>query len=225
MSGPYAVTKSTIGAKALMSVTGLVLFGFVVGHLLGNLQVFAGAEKMNAYAAFLKATPAILWPARIVLLACLIAHVAAALTLRARSRAARPVPYAKFETSRTSYAAKAMLLTGLSVLAYLVYHLAHFTLGYVKPEAFARVDALGRHDVYGMLVEGFQDPVVVALYVTAQLLVAAHLWHGASSAFQTLGVRHPRLEFLKSGFGPAVAVLIFAGYVSIPLAVLAGVVK
>lgn len=225
MSGLHQFMKTTIGAKALMAVTGLILFGFVVGHLLGNLQFFAGAEKINAYAQFLKSTPALLWGTRVVLALALIVHVTAALKLRARSSAARPVPYAKYQTARTTYAAKAMVLTGLTVLGYVIFHLLHFTIGTIEPQAFALTDATGRHDVHSMMVKGFQVPWIAGAYIVAQLTLLLHLWHGLGSAFQTLGVQHPRLDFLKHGFGPLVAVLIFLGYVSIPLSVLLGVVK
>jgi succinate dehydrogenase / fumarate reductase cytochrome b subunit len=225
MSDPSSTLRSTISLKAMMAVTGLLLFGFVVGHLAGNLQIFAGRDALNRYAAFLKSSPLLLWGARLGLLAALAIHLHAAAVLSRRSLEARPVPYAKYVTSRTGYAARAMLWTGLCVLFYVGYHLAHFTFGWVQPEAFASIDAEGRHDVYGMVVAGFRQWPIAAIYLIAQLVLGMHLSHGVSSAVQSLGVRHPRLLFLKSWFGPSVGTAIFLGYASIPAAVVLGFVR
>lgn len=228
MRQPRPALESSLGLKVLMAVTGLVLFLFVVGHLLGNLQIFQGRAALNDYAAFLKASPGLLWGTRVVLLLALALHVGSAFRLTARSRAARPVAYVRYETVRTTYAARTMLMSGLLLLAYVVYHLLHFTLGVVQPENFRLTETVGdvvRHDVYGMVVAGFSNPWVSLSYIVAQALLAMHLSHGVSSLFQTLGVHHPRLAFLKGWFGPVVAGAIFLGYVSIPIAVLMGVVQ
>jgi len=213
---------STLGLKTAMALTGLALFGFVVAHLLGNLQVYAGPERLNAYAASLQALGPILWVLRGGLLVVLVVHVSCAVALTLRNRAARPEAYVGMKPQVTTYAARTMLMSGIVVLVYVAFHLLHFTVGAIQHAHWALTDAKGRHDVYAMVVLGFRDAPTVLVYVLAQALLCLHLSHGASSAFQSLGVTHPRLAFLKEGFGKAVAVAIFAGNVSIPLACLAG---
>jgi succinate dehydrogenase / fumarate reductase cytochrome b subunit len=190
---------SSVGSKTVMAVTGIALFGFVVVHMLGNLQVFLGPERLNAYAKGLEDLGPLLWVARIGLLA-----------------------YVGATAQVTSYAARTMFVSGLLVLAFVVYHLAHFTFGWIAPSHHALTDAQGRHDVYAMVVRGFRIPAIAVSYLVAQAILASHLSHGLSSAFQTLGVTHPRLAFLKAGFGKAVAAGIFLGNASMPLAALLG---
>jgi succinate dehydrogenase / fumarate reductase cytochrome b subunit len=216
--------SSTIGTKLLMSVTGLALLAFVIAHMLGNLQVFGGPAQLNGYAKKLRDLGPLLWLARGGLLAVFVVHVVSAYHVWRTNRAARPVPYFQAEPQVTTYAARTMIWSGLIVLAFIVYHLLHFSLGVTNPAHAAMRTPEGHHDVYGMVVRGFSLWPVSIAYVVAQALLALHLAHGASSAFQTLGVTHPRLAFLKCGFGPAIAVLIFIGNVSIPIAVLAGLV-
>jgi succinate dehydrogenase / fumarate reductase, cytochrome b subunit len=234
--------KSSIGAKWVMAASGLGLLLFVIAHMIGNLQIFLGRDKLNHYAETIQAMGVLLWIARFGLLALLVIHVATAFKLTAVNRAARPVAYTTAERRVTSYAARTMLMSGLIVLAFVAYHLAHFTFGWTDPKAFALEEtwvrnegpltgaaAFGssyeRHDVYGMVVAGFQDPLVSILYVIAQALLAMHIWHGASSMLQTFGVTHPAVQVAKGSLGKALATLIFLGNVSIPLAVLFGWVK
>ncbi len=230
--------RSSVGAKWLMALTGLGLLGFVIIHILGNLQVFLGREKLNHYAESLQQLGALLWVARIGLLTLFVVHVATAFRLSATNKAARPTPYAAAKPQVTGYAARTMLMSGLIVLAFVVYHLAHLTFGWTNPDHFnlhehmVRTDgalaSLGeyeRHDVYGMVVAGFKLPAVAGLYVLAQALLCLHISHGASSALHTLGATHPALLGLKARLGPALAAVIFVGNCSIPVAVLAGWVK
>jgi succinate dehydrogenase / fumarate reductase, cytochrome b subunit len=221
MSLPQAL-KSTVGAKVLMALTGLALLGFVLVHMLGNLQVFLGPDAVNGYAAGLKGLGGLLWVARGGLLVVLLAHVATAARLARLNRAARPVRYLSAEAQVTSYAARTMVMTGLIVLAFVVYHLLHFTLGVTDPASFGLRDAQGRHDVYSMVVLGFRELPVALVYLAAQALLALHISHGASSLFQSLGVTHPALRCLKDKAGPALALLIFAGNAAIVLACLLG---
>ena len=226
MSGLQKSISSSIGAKTVMALTGLALLGFVVAHMLGNLQVYAGPAKLNAYAKTLQDLGPGLWAMRLGLLAVFVAHVASAFRLVQANKAARPTPYVKKVEERTTYAARTMWMSGLVVLAFVLYHLAHFTFR-VTGEGFSGASyhlADGGHDVYRMVVEGFGVWWVSALYVVAQILLGLHISHGAQSAFQTLGVRHPRLAFLKSGLGPALAAVIVIGNVSIPLTILLGLV-
>ena len=230
MSGIAKTISSSVGAKSLMALTGLGLLGFVVAHMLGNLQIFAGPDTLNAYAKQLQDLGPLLWAARLGLLALFLLHVATAFRLVQANKAARPVPYARKVDQCTTYAARTMWVSGIVVALFVAYHLAHFTLR-VTGEGFGG-DAYritegalaGGHDVYAMVVDGFSVWWVSALYVVAQVVLGLHISHGAQSAFQTLGVRHPRLAFLTSGFGPTAAAVIVLGNVSIPLAVLLGVV-
>lgn len=230
--------KSSIGAKWVMALTGIGLLLFVIAHMLGNLQVFAGRDKLNSYAEGLQHLGPLLWLARIGLLTIFVVHVVTALRVASANKAARPVPYATLEPQVTSYAARTMVMSGLIVLAFVAYHLAHFTFGWTNPVDFAKHESVlrpvgvagslvsvDRHDVFAMVVAGYRVWWISALYVIAQALLCLHISHGASSALQTLGVTHPALKCMKDKLGPAVAILIFLGNSSIPAAILFGLVK
>jgi len=214
--------KSSIGGKLTMAATGLMLFGFVVGHLTGNLLVFRGAEAMNDYAAFLQSKPGFLWTARIGLLAVVAVHIATAISLTRANKAARPVAYAKQESQVSSMASRSMMLTGATLGAYVVFHLAHLTWGLILGDHYALTDADGRHDVYSMLVLGFRQPLISLLYLAAMALLGLHLRHGVTSFFQTIGFNHSRYNGMLDRLGIAVAALIFGGYAAIPLSIMAG---
>lgn len=213
--------NSSVGAKMLMAVTGLMLTGFVLAHLSGNLLIFAGAEKFNAYAAWLKSLGALLWVARLGLLGAFVLHVFLAIKLTSENRSARPVKYAHEATMQASFASRYMIHTGLLMAAFVLYHLAHYTFRWTDP-SFA---ALAEGDVYGMVMSGFSSPVVSGFYIFSMLALALHLCHGVSSVFQTLGLYHGNLNPITEKLGPIVATIVFIGFSSIPLAVLAGFVK
>ncbi len=225
--------RSSLGRKFLMALTGIALWGFVVGHLIGNLQVFLGADKLNAYAAFLKSQPGLLWGARLGLLAMVGLHVASAISLSAQNKAARPVDYGNgLPPHASSYASRTMLMSGLIVASFILYHLLHYTLlvpavnlsgadfaGYYQK----LTDGSERHDVYRMLVIGFRHPVVAGFYLLSIALLCLHLSHGLSAMFQSLGVtRFTRLG--RDRFAKIVGILIFVGYASIPAAVVLGLI-
>ena len=224
MSWFVEFTKSSIGAKIVMGLTGLVLVGFVIMHMLGNLQVFLGAEALNAYAQSLQDLGGLLWAARIFLLLSVVLHILSGLRLASLNSAARPVAYANETTVQASLGSRYMRMSGLVVLAFIVYHLAHFTFGLTHPEHKALVDSLGRPDVYSMMVLGFKQPLVSLSYIVAMVLLWFHLNHGASSLFKSLGLRHPRYNDVLDMVGPAIATLVVAGNIAMPLAILAGVV-
>ena len=213
---------SSIGGKLLVAVTGVLLLGFVVTHLLGNLLLLQGQDALNAYAAWLKSLP-VLWVARAGLLAIFVAHIGQAIRLTFANQAARPIPYAHPRASKNStFASRSMIYTGLTIVAFVIYHLLHFTFGLIQPDAYDAVDALGRHDVYGMVVAGFSHPAIAISYVVAMLLLGVHLLHGVQSVFQTLGVRGPRYEALIQKLSMGTAVVVFLGNASIPLTILLG---
>ncbi|MEZ6185202.1 MAG: succinate dehydrogenase cytochrome b subunit [Planctomycetota bacterium] len=217
--------RSTVGMKVLMALTGLGLAGFLVVHMAGNLQMLAGdkaPELMNAYAAQLKGLGPLLWVARLGLLGLFVLHIFLAIRLTALNSAARPVPYAYEDTVQASWASRIMIYTGALVLIFLLFHLAHFTLGLVQPEPFALEDAQGRHDVYSMVVAGFRVPALSIAYGLAMFVVGLHLCHGLGSLVRSLGLSNPRLQLLVQRIGIALAILIAVGFAAVPSAVLAG---
>ncbi len=211
---------TTIGKKAILAVTGLIMYGFVIGHMVGNLQVFLGPEKLNHYAAFLKSLGGILWIARLTLLAALAAHVVISLSLVVRSAGARSVGYRSKETLTTTYAAMTMRYGGPALLLFILFHLAHFTFPGVAMGAYEH----SHTDVYSNVVHGFSIPWVTAIYVAANVLLGLHLYHGAWSLFQTLGLSHPRYNPQIRLIPKAIGLGVAFGNIVMPLAVLAGIV-
>src|SRR5262245_34256678 len=184
---------TSLGKKYFMSFTGLVLFLFVIVHMLGNLQVYLGPEVMNNYAHFLKSKPGLLWTARVVLLVCAIVHVVTAVQLAAENRASRPERYAVGKPFAASFASRTILVSGLVLFGFIIYHLMHFTLGVTNPQFLELRDPQsGYHDVYRMTVLGFSDPLVAGFYIVSMGLLALHLSHGVGSMFQSLGLRTKR---------------------------------
>ena len=213
-----------------MAVSGMVLVGFVIAHLFGNLQIFLGPEVINRYGHFLQTTPELVWPARIGLLVMVLLHIAAAVTLARQNRAARPVPYAHLEVVASSYASRTMVMSGLIIFAFIVYHLLHFTIQVpainLTGQNFKLLeDSKQQHDIYRMMVLGYQNPVVSGFYVLAIGLLCLHLSHGVSSMFQSLGLSNRAYEVWFGRLALTFAVVIFLGYCSIPAAVLLGIVK
>ncbi len=220
--------RSSPGRKFVMAGSGFLLFLFVIGHLLGNLQIFLGPEAINRYGHFLQSNVELLWPVRLGLLALVVLHVWAAVSLTRENRAARPVGYAgNPPPPAASYASRTMLMSGLIIAAFVIYHLLHFTVQ-VKAINFTGTDFVtlhddrGRHDVYAMMVLGFEHPLVSGFYVLAMALLCLHLSHGVYAMFQSLGVTIPCCPELPKWLARWAAILIFVGYVSIPVAVLAG---
>lgn len=220
--------KSSLGKKYIMAVTGLALFVFVMGHLLGNLQIFLGRDAVNTYAAFLKSVPELLWGARLGLLLMVGLHIWAAIQLTVENRAARPIAYADLRPSGASYASRTMIWSGLIIAAFIVYHLLHFTVGWVDPSFMEMKETLGdgteRHDVYGMLIAGFSKPLVSLFYMVAIGLLCVHLSHGVASLFQSLGIKGGAWAGWIDRGAVVAATIIFLGYISIPLSVLMGLV-
>lgn len=244
---PSNLMNSTIGAKILMAGTGAILVGFLVVHMAGNLNMYAGPDAMNHYAQTLKGTPALVWLVRGTLLAAILGHIGAAMKLSRINAAARPVAYAAARRYRvTGPAARYMLMSGLVILAFIVYHLLHFTIGAVHAENFHLYEtldvatqtwvrnenqqiieklspALVRHDVFSMFVRGFQNPAIAGAYIVAQVLLAMHLSHAVSSMLHTLGLsKGTAARARNDALGRAVALLIFLPNLSFPIAVQAG---
>jgi len=208
--------QTSVGKKAIVAVTGVVMFGFLVGHMAGNLQIFLGPEKINEYAAFLKGTLPLLWGTRALLVVSVIAHIYYSMVLANEAGNARPRAYAKRENNATNLAAISMKLSGPTVAVFILYHLLHFTIGYSPTGAHSATN------VYANVVGSFQIPWLAALYIVAQLLLGVHLFHGAWSFFQTLGLSHPRYDAFRRTFAVGLTVLIVGGNISIPAAIASG---
>jgi succinate dehydrogenase / fumarate reductase, cytochrome b subunit len=209
---------STIGKKVIVAVTGLILLGFVVGHLAGNLQIFAGPKKLNDYADFLHNAKALLWGTRIGLLGSVALHIVATIQLTRRNRASRPVKYAAHEMVQASLPSRFMIWSGIFLFFYIIYHIMHFTLGVPHPNFDA-------HDIYANVVIGFSQWPVVVVYTLAMISLGFHLYHGIASVFQTLGFNHPRYNGARRALAIGAAWLISLGYISIPAGVLFGVIS
>ncbi len=240
------VFGSSLGKKYIMAVSGCILFLFVLGHLAGNLQIFLGREAINRYGHFLQSNPELIWPARIVLLVLVLLHIWSAVKLSAENYAARPVGYAEFRPIGSTYASRTMLMSGIIVFCFIVYHLLHFTFqveainlthqdfrtfnepGPAWAAAPVPVEQTpktppavpeGRHDIYKMMITGFSNIWVSAFYVIGVGLLCLHLSHGASSMFQSIGWRNEAYRPFLEMAAKVVAVLVFLGYISIPVAI------
>jgi len=223
MSWFGSYVRSSIGAKQIMAVTGLLLLLFAIFHMLGHLQMFGGQELYNTYAHFLQELWEVKWPERVGLLALVIIHSAVAIGLVARNRAARPTRYVRFQAVTSSPVGRAMAATGLVVFAFLAFHILHFTFGQVQPQYFHVMDPRDRWDAYSMFVRGFQSPAIYAVYLVGMAILALHLGHGASSWLQSLGLRHPK--YPTDRLGPALAAVLFVGYMLPPTGVLVGLIR
>jgi succinate dehydrogenase / fumarate reductase cytochrome b subunit len=212
-----AFYRSTLGRKVVMAVTGVVLVLFVLFHVAGNLLMFRGPDAMNAYAAFLKGSAAVLWSVRLVLLASVILHVHAAWSLTRQNRAARPDRYAALERRSATFSAVSLRVGGVILLVFIVFHLLHFTTGTVHPQ-------FDVEDAYGNVLIGFAVPAVVVFYLLAMVALALHLHHGVWSLFQTLGWNHPHVNPLRRRLATLAAILVPAAFSAIVLAVAFGLI-
>ncbi len=225
MNGLSKTLSSTVGTKFMVGATGAVLALFVLGHMAGNLQIFLGPEPFNAYAAALKGMPGPLWVARLGLLAALALHIVGNFKLEKRNRAARPIAYAGLEPIQSTMYSRTMLHSGAILLAFILYHLAHFTIGMVYPDFYGLRDAEGRHDAFSMVVLGFREPLVAIPYLIAMALLFLHLAHGAASLFQTFGLRTPTWRDGMDLAGRLFAIVVVAGNAAIVVACLIGVIE
>ena len=219
---------SSLGKKYLMALSGIVLVGFVFVHMAGNLQILMGQEKINAYAHALQSLPLpILWGSRLFLLLAVVVHAVTAYQLVKENRAARPNRNDIEKTQRAGIASLRMGLTGSILLAFIVFHLLHFTIRTIYPEYSEMMTTVGSpdtneiHDVYSMVLAGFQHTWISVFYVVAMFLLCGHLAHGVSSAFQSLGIRSENWRVKLELAAKAYAWLIFVGFSIVPLLVLA----
>jgi succinate dehydrogenase / fumarate reductase, cytochrome b subunit len=213
---PARFWASTNGKKIVMAITGAILFAFVIGHMLGNLQFFEGPEQMNFYGAALRRFPEALWAVRSILLICIILHIWASVELAVRKKKARPIGYAIKDNIASDYASRTMYWSGPIILAFVIYHLLDLTAGTIHRGAF-----VPGHP-YENLVSGFQVWWVSAWYIFCMILLGFHIRHGAWSMFQSIGANHPRHTPILKKAAMIVAIVIVAGYISIPLSIMLG---
>ena len=221
------IFKSSLGKKYIMAVTGFAMFGFVIGHLVGNLQIFMGPEAINRYGHFLQSNPELIWPARIGLLVMLALHVWSAIKLSAENKAARPIAYENWQPVGSTYASRTMLMSGLIIFVFIIFHLLHYTaqLKFVNMTGQNFVDFMDpqkRHNIFKMMVVGFNQPLVSGFYILGMALLCLHLSHGVSSMFQSIGWKNKAYGPILDQASRWLAVAIFVGYSSIPVAILLG---
>ena len=209
---------STIGKKVVMAVTGIVLVGYILAHVTANLLIFVGPSAIDSYAAGLRETPILLWGVRALLLVSVVLHIVAAAQLTVRARAARPTPYERFDPQASSPASRTMRWGGVALLLFVIYHILHFTTGQAHPDFIHLAP-------YHNVTTAFRVWWVAAIYIVAMFALAMHLYHGTWSMFQTLGIEHPRVNVARRRLATIVAVLVPLGFVSVPIAVLLGVIR
>ena len=221
-----ALYGSSVGKKIIVAITGIILILFVIGHLLGNLQIFIGPDWINGYSQHLRDLGPLLWLIRAFLLITVVLHIYFTFLLAIENRRARPEQYIDRRYVKATFASRHMVMSGVIVLAFIIYHLAHFTVR-VTDRRFGllKADPLGHYDVYSMMVYGFQNYFVSGFYVLGLFLLALHLSHGSSSFFQSLGLNDKKLTPRLAFAGRIFAWLLFAGYTSIPVAILLGLIK
>ena len=218
--------RSSVGKKIIVAITGVILILFVIGHLLGNLQIFIGPAWINGYSQHLRDLGPLLWLIRAFLFIAVVFHIYLTILLAIENRRARPEPYIDKRYVKADFASRHMVVSGLIVLAFIAYHLAHFSFRKTDPRfALLKPDPLGHYDVYSMMVYGFQNYFVSGFYVLGLFLLALHLSHGSSSFFQSLGLNDKKMTPRLALAGRIFAWLLFAGYTSIPVAILLGLIK
>src|SRR5438552_4877331 len=221
------IVRASLGKKFIMAVSGFVLFVFVIGHMAGNLQIFLGREAINRYGHYLQTNPELIWPARLFLLLMVGMHIWAAVKLSVENKAARTVGYAQYRPVGSSYASRTMLMSGLIIFVFVVYHILHFTVQvrYLNLTGQSFVDFTDpqkRHDIFKMMVVGFNNLWVSGFYILGMALLCLHLSHGVSAMFQSLGWKNKIYGSFLDKSARVIATLIFLGYSSIPIAILFG---
>jgi succinate dehydrogenase / fumarate reductase, cytochrome b subunit len=227
MVGALTLYQTSIGKKVLMAVTGLVLFGYVFLHMYGNLHIYEGRETYNAYAEGLRAigVPIVshgvaLWVVRILLILSIVGHIWAAWQVTRQDWASRPIGYGQKKMIAATYAARTMRWGGVLLALFIVYHVLHFTTGTLYMEG-----PFSRTDVYANVVNGFRNPIVSLVYIVSMIALGFHIYHGVWSMAQTLGWRSRVNNHLWRGFATVMAIVIAGGNISVPLAIMAGIVR
>ncbi len=222
---PKGFLQTSVGKKIAIAVTGILLVGFVLGHMLGHLQMFVGSDRYNAYAKTLQDLGPVLWLIRIGLLVIFLMHVKLAIQVTLENKAARPIQYYVNKTQKASLASRTMIASGIVILAFVVYHLLHFTFKVTHPEYKTLVDTQNRPDVYKMMIDSFHNPVLVITYLLAVFLLSFHLSHGVFSVLQTLGFNSPKIDSKVKAVSVGFSVFLFLGYACVPIAIFFNVIQ
>lgn len=229
ITGLVALWESTIGKKFVMAITGIILFGYVVLHLWGNLKIFDGAKTINNWGVFLRvfgdpvfARSQVLWLIRVFLGVCLLLHIVAAYQLTRRDWASRPIGYAKWKSQESTYASRTMRWGGIFILLFIIYHMLDLTTGTLHPSNYG---AFQEGQIYSNLVGDFRNWFIALIYVLAVSVLGLHLFHGIWSFFQTLGLNNSRSNRMWRNLATIVAVVLTIGNIAIPVSVLTGIIK
>ncbi len=219
------LTQSSVGRKIIMAVTGFVLVAFVCVHLLGNSSVFIGADAINAYAQKLHSLGPFVWVFRLVMLAAFAIHIFFGIQLTLENKAATPEKNVQIKRLKTGFGAETMIVSGLVMLAFVIYHLLHFTVRVTNPEIYVPLGDHGMVDVFVMMVQGFSSALPVIIYLIGLFFLFLHVSHGIQSLFQTLGLSNDKsLPFMEM-VSKVVGVVLLVGYISIPMLVVFGLIK
>mgnify|MGYP001382891254 CR=1 FL=1 len=221
MSWFLKVFNSSVGCKLLMALSGLIMVLFLVGHLAGNLLVFVGPDAIDTYAKTLRDYIAVLWVARLGLIGAVVLHIYCGIRLSYLNKQARPEAYYQKDPADATLASRSLLLSGLVILSFIIYHLAHLTFRLTHPS----FEALGPYEVYKMLILSFQSPWVSSFYIVSLSLLMLHLSHGIWSLMQSLGLNHSRYNILLKALGPLLSIGLMSGFLSIPLAIWFGFIQ
>lgn len=216
------ITQSSVGRKILMAITGQFMVLFVVVHMLGNSSIFFGPNGINAYAKHLHDLPPLVWSFRAVMLACVLIHAWFGVQTSVENSAAKPQNYAVSRYLRATVSSKSMIWTGLMIAAFVIYHLLQFTIR-VTPDIVQGIDALGRFDVFTMVITSFKKGIIAFIYLAAMTAVFFHLSHGIQSFFQTMGWNSDKTLPPISAAGKGISIVLFLGYISIPLVIITGI--
>ena len=219
------LTQSSVGRKIIMAVTGIVLVAFVCVHLLGNSSVFVGADAINAYAQKLHSLGPFVWVFRLVMLAAFALHIVFGIQLTLENRAATPEANVQVKRLKTGFGAETMIVSGLVMLAFVIYHLLHFTVRVTNPDIYVPLGNSGMVDVYVMVVNGFKSVLPVIIYLVGMAFLFLHVSHGFQSLFQTLGLSNDKSLPVMGMLSKLVGFVLLVGYISIPLLVVAGLIK
>ncbi len=219
------LTQSSVGRKIIMAVTGIVLVGFVCVHLLGNSSMFVGADAINAYAQKLHSLGPFVWVFRLVMLVAFALHIAFGIQLTLENKAATPEANVQVKRLKTGFGAETMIVSGLVMLAFVIYHLLHFTVRVTNPEIYVPLGDHGMVDVYFMVVNGFKSVLPVIIYLAGMLFLFLHVSHGFQSLFQTLGLSNDKSLPVTGMVSKLVGFVLLLGYIAIPLSIVFGYIK
>ena len=219
------LTQSSVGRKIIMAVTGIVLVGFVCVHLLGNSSMFFGADAINAYAQKLHSLGPFVWVFRLVMLVAFALHIAFGIQLTLENKAATPEANVQVKRLKTGFGAETMIVSGLVMLAFVIYHLLHFTVRVTNPEIYVPLGGHGMVDVYFMVVNGFKSVLPVIVYLTGMVFLFLHVSHGFQSLFQTLGLSNDKSLPVTGTVSKLVGFVLLLGYIAIPLSIVFGCIK